>query len=122
LSQQKAVNLSELPPSAILWYTQPVGHTAGLNCIRLSRTTSGQPSGWHAGSSATRTAAMPSTEDVSTLVVVKLGQPGGATKGVVRARSAVSVAATDGVLDDMGARCRVPVCGLGCRHGFLCWV
>jgi hypothetical protein len=42
-------------------------------------------------------------EDVSTLVVVKLGQPGGATKGVVRARSAVTVAAIDGGLDDIWA-------------------
>jgi hypothetical protein len=41
-------------------------------------------------------------EDVSwMLVVVKRGQPGGATKGVVRARSAVTVAATDGEVDDM---------------------
>lgn len=46
---------------------------------------------------------------MSMVVVLKIGQPGGATKGVVRARSAVTVAATDGGLDDM-AECGVCEC------------
>lgn len=48
-------------------------------------------------------------EDTSTLVVLKMGQPGGATKGVVKAGSAVAVAAAD-ELDGMAVRYRVPAC------------
>lgn len=56
---------------------------------------------------------------MSTVVVLKIGQPGGATKGVVRARSAVTVAATDGVLDDM-VECGV--CECTGRRGQRAWV